>query len=107
MLEIIHKIRKLNQTNIISFASTRNYQKTVKQINQVTIILGDKKHVITTELKNFYFYLPKDAGINLKHEIYFIIKHNKLLAEHTTKNEARQLWSKYKHRNTEHEQGKQ
>ena len=55
MLEIIHKIRKLNQTNIISFASTRNYQKTVKQINQVTIILGDKKHVITTELKNFYF----------------------------------------------------
>ena len=30
--------------------------------------------VITTEPKFFYFDLPKDTDINLKHEIYSIIK---------------------------------
>ena len=48
--------------------------------------MGDNKLVITTELKTFHFNLPKDTGINLKHEIYSIIKHNELLAEHTLKN---------------------
>ena len=37
------------------------------------------------EPKTFYFDLPRDAGINLKHVIYSIIKHYQLLTEHTIK----------------------
>ena len=48
------------------------------------------KLVITTDTKTFHFDLPKDASINLKHEIHSIIKHNKLLAEHTIRIEIRQ-----------------
>ena len=58
--------------------------------------MGDNKLVITTEPKSLYFDLPKHADINLKDEIYSVIKHNELLAEHTIKNEIRQLLSKYK-----------
>ena len=49
----------------------------------------DNKLVITTEPKSFCFDLPKDAENNLEHEIYSIIKHKKLLAEHKIKNEVR------------------
>ena len=61
--------------------------------------MGDNKLVITTEPKILYFDLPKHADINLKDEIYSVIKHNELLAEHTIKNKIRQLLSKYKHGN--------
>ena len=44
--------------------------------------MGDNKLLITKEPKTFYFDLLKDAGINLKHEIYSITKHNDRLAEH-------------------------
>ena len=47
----------------------------------------DNKLVITTEPKTFCFDLPKDASINLKHEIYSFIKHNKHLAEHPIKSD--------------------
>ena len=57
------------------------------------------KLIITTEPKTFHFDLPNDAGINLKHKIDSIIKHNDLLAEHTTKNKIRQLLYKSKHGN--------
>ena len=69
--------------------------------------MGDNKLVITTEPKTFHFDLPKDAGINLKYEIYSIIKHNQILGEYTIKNEATQVLSKYKHRNGIHEHRKQ
>ena len=46
--------------------------------------MGENKLVITTEPKTFYFDLPKDGGINLKHGIYSIIKH-KHLADHKIK----------------------
>ena len=36
--------------------------------------IGDNKIVITVGPKNFYFYLNKHAGKNLKYEIDFIIK---------------------------------
>ena len=36
--------------------------------------MGDNKLEITTERKNFYFDLPQDADINLKHEAHSIIK---------------------------------
>ena len=65
--------------------------------------MRDSKLVITTEPKTFNFDLPKDAGINLKYEIYSTIKHNELLAKHTLKNEFRQLLSKYKHGTDIHE----
>ena len=39
--------------------------------------------VIIAEPKTIHFDLPKDVGDNLKHEIDFIIKHNKLLTERT------------------------
>ena len=35
--------------------------------------IGDKKLVITTELKAFHIDLLKDTGIDVKPEIYFII----------------------------------
>ena len=69
-------------------------------------MIGDKRLVITTEPKTFYFNLPKDVDSNLKYEIFSIIKHNKALAEHTIKNEIRKLLSKYKHGNDIHEHGK-
>ena len=53
--------------------------------------MGNNRLVITTEPRTFHFDLPKDTAINLKHEIYSIKKHNELLAEHTVKNEIRQL----------------
>ena len=40
------------------------------------VYTGDKKFVITTKPRTFLFDLSKDVGINLKHEIHFIIKHN-------------------------------
>ena len=49
---------------------------------KIIIIMGDNKLMVITELKTFHFDLPSDAGINLKHEIYSIIKHNELLAVH-------------------------
>ena len=64
--------------------------------------MGDNKLVIATELKTFHFDLPKDAGINFKHEIYPIIKHNEFLAKYTVKNEIGQFLSKYKHENNIH-----
>ena len=67
--------------------------------------MEDNKLVITTEPKTFHSDLPKDTGINLKHEIYCTIKHNELLAEHI-KNVVRQLLCKYKHGNDIHEHRK-
>ena len=69
--------------------------------------MGDNQLVITTEPKTFHFDLTSDVDINLKHEIYSITKHNEFLAEHTIKNEIRQLFSKYKHTNDFHKHGKQ
>ena len=69
--------------------------------------MRDNRLVITTEPRTLNFDLPKDAGINLKHEIYSIMKYNELLAEYTIKNEVRQLFSKYKHGNDIHEHGEQ
>ena len=48
---------------------------------------------------DFDFDLPKEVGENLKHEIKFIIKSNKSLAENKIKNEIEQLLSKYNHGN--------
>ena len=42
--------------------------------------MGDNQLIITKE--------PTTFDIHLKYEIYFIIKHNELLAEHTIKNEV-------------------
>ena len=69
--------------------------------------MGDNRLVITTESKTFLLDLLKDVDINLKHEIYSIIKDNKLLAKHTIKNEIRQFLVKYKHENDIHKNGKQ
>ena len=71
------------------------------------MIIGSNKLVITIESKTFPFDLTKDASINLKHEIYSIIKHKELLAEYTTKKEIRRLLSKYKHGDDIHEHGKE
>ena len=58
--------------------------------------MEDNQLVITTEPRTFKFNnsnLPTDAGINfkhdinLKHDIYSIIKGNELLAEHKIKKE--------------------
>lgn len=63
------------------------------------VVIKENKLVIIREPKNNHFDLLKDVNTNLKHEINFIIKDNKFLAEHTTKNEGSQLLSKYKHGN--------
>ena len=57
----------------------------------------NNKVVIATKQKPFHFDLPKDVDKNCKYEIHFIIKHNKLSAEHAMKNNISQLSSKYKH----------
>ena len=88
----------------ISCIRTKNHQKSLQQFNQVVIILGDNKLVIT-ESKTFHLDLRNDAGIGLKRKIYSIIKHNQRLVEHTIKSEVRQLLSKYKHGNDIHEHG--
>ena len=60
------------------------------------VYIGGNKLVITTEQKTIPFDLSKDvfAISNLKHETDFIIKYNKLSAEHIIKNKIRQLLSK-------------
>ena len=47
--------------------------------------IGYNKLAITAEPKTFHFDLLKDVGIDLKHEIFFIMEHNELLTEHTIK----------------------
>ena len=69
--------------------------------------MRDINLVITIEPKTFHFYLPKNAGISLKHEIDSVVKHNELLANHAIKREVRQLLSKYKRGDDIHEYGKQ
>ena len=44
--------------------------------------MGDNKLIVTTEPKTLHFDLHIDAGINLKNQIYSIIKYNELLAGH-------------------------
>ena len=63
---------------------------------------NDKKLAITTEPKIICFDLPKDAYKNLKPEIdsIGIIKHNRILAKHTTKNKINWLLAKYGHGNS-------
>ena len=61
----------------------------LQQFNQVTIIMRNKFVITTADPETFHFDLPKDAGINLKHEIYPPIKHNEILAEHTIKTKVR------------------
>ena len=68
--------------------------------------IEDNKLAIITEPKTVNFDLSKDLDNNLKYEINFMIKHNKLLAEHTIKNEISQLLFKYKHGNDIHEHSK-
>ena len=45
----------------------------LQQFNQIILIMGENKIVITTEPKTFHIDLPKDAGITWKHEIFSII----------------------------------
>ena len=68
---------------------------------------GDNKRVVTTEPKTIHFDLSKDVDNNLKHEINSIIKHNEILAEHTTQNNIRKSFSKYIHGNNIHKHRKQ
>ena len=65
--------------------------------------IKDNKTVIITEPKTFYSNLPKNVNNNLKHEIHFIVKYSKFLAEHTIKYEISQLLSKYKYGHDIHE----
>ena len=51
----------------------QNHQKNLQQFNQIIIIMGENKIVITTEPKTFHIDLPKDAGITWKHELFSII----------------------------------
>ena len=73
----------------------------LQQFNKLFKITGHSK-LVATGPRTFHFNLPIDVHIHLKHEIYFIIKHNELLAKHIIKSEVRQLLSKFKHGN-EHE----
>ena len=108
-IEVTQILYLLYQHNKI----TTKVQKNLQQFNQVIIITGAHTEytyielMTTTEPKTFCFDLPKGADSNLANEIYSIIKHYKLSAEHTIKNKVRQLLSKYKHENDNHQHGKQ
>ena len=56
--------------------------------------------------QNFSFGFTERCYNNLMHEIDFIRKHNKLLAEHTIKNKISQLLSKYQYGNDIYEHRK-
>ena len=71
------------------------------------VYIADNKLVISTETKTFVLIYLKILTIAFSHEIYSILKYNKLLTEHPIKNEFRQLLSKYKHGSVIHEHGKQ
>ena len=57
--------------------------------------------VLMRDPRTFYFDFdwPKEVDENLKHEIKFIIKSNKYLAENKIRTEIEQLLSKYNHGN--------
>ena len=71
------------------------------------VYIGDNQFAVTTEQINFCFDLPKDVDVNLKHEIYSVLKFSEHLAEDTIKNMVSQNLFKYKHGNDIHEHGKQ
>ena len=70
------------------------------------VVIKENKLVIIREPKTNHFDLLKDVNTNLQPEINFIIKENKFLTKHTTKNEGSQLFSKYKYGNNIHEHRK-
>ena len=51
---------------------------------------------------HFYFHWPKNVDEKLRHEIEFIIKNNKFLAQNKVENDIDQLLSRYKHGHDEH-----
>ena len=65
------------------------------------IVIRDPKNLC------FSFGLPKDIDESLKHEIEFIIKSSKSLAENKIKIEIEELLLKCKYENNLHEHGKQ
>ena len=69
--------------------------------------MRETKLVMATDSKTVHFDLPKDDGISLKYEIYFIVTCNEFSAENKLKNKIRQLMPKYKHENDIHEHRKQ
>ena len=80
----------------------------MQQFNQFILLINENMIVIRdSKTFCFNFEWPKDVDENLKHEIEFIIKNNKSLADNKIKNEIEQLLLKYKHANNIHEHGKQ
>ena len=67
----------------------------------------DNKFVKIIELNTIRFSLTKKVDNSLKQETNFIIKHNGILVEHTTKNGISQSLSKYRHRTDIHKHQKQ
>ena len=69
----------------------------------------EENMIVIRDPKTFCFNFDwlKYVDDNLKHEIQFIIKGNKSLAENKIKNKIEQLFLKYKHGNDIHEHGKQ
>ena len=65
------------------------------QYRETWVYIAGNRVVIVREPRPFHFGLPKDFGINLKHEIYSLIKYNKNLTEHTIKLRLDSFLSKY------------
>ena len=65
--------------------------------------------IVIKDPKTFYFHFdwPIDVDQNLKHEIEFIVKDNKSLADNKIKNKIKQLLLQYKHGYIIQEQVKQ
>ena len=80
-----------------------------KKINFRTISSSHDNNVSTTRTQNFLFWFTKNVVQNFKQKTDSMTKHNECLAEHTTKNEIRQLLSKHthKHANNIHENREQ
>ena len=85
------------------------HSEALYQFNQVIMIIGiyirDNKTVIITETKAIYFDLPKNIDENemLEHEIDSIIKTKWPFSWAHNKNDIRQLLSKCKPGNNNHE----
>ena len=101
--QILYLLYQHNKTKKINFRTISSSHD-----NNVSTYWGQQA-CNKTRTQNFLFWFTKNVVQNFKHKTDSMTKHNECLAEHTTKNEIRQLLSKHthKHANNIHENREQ
>ena len=101
--QILYLLYQHNKTKKINFRTISSSHD-----NNVSTYWGQQA-CNKTRTQNFLFWFTKNVVQNFKQKTDSMTKHNECLAEHTTKNEIRQLLSKHtrKHANNIHENREQ